>query len=238
MMKRKFQYMLVILIASMAFTSCKSVQTVREIPVDVYTASSKEYEALDSNLKQQPAQRRIRIEVEEIDGTLSIKPVSEGFKPLEIKLSDIQNFKIYRYTFDVDVLTIPFKIRPSIKGFPQQLNPNFSAAVYLGRRRDSYHIKSLTTRNSKKLKVSGVGYGYGGFIGLGAVTMNPFVTSQQIDYEYDGFVLNGGFAVIYDAKKFNLGFAIGIDYLVDENRKNWIYQGKPWFGLLFGINLN
>lgn len=235
---KKFYYILAILSVGMYFCSCKSVQTVTEIPSDVYTVSSREYSTLDSGSTKLSSQKRIKVEVEETDGNLSLKPVSENLSPLEIKMSSIENLKIYRYTFDVDILTIPFKIRPSVKGFPQQLNPNFSAAVYLGRRRDSYRIRSLTSRNSKKFKVSGVGYGYGGFIGMGAVTMNPFVTEQQIDYEYDGFVINGGFAGIYDAKKFNLGFAVGADYLLDKNNRDWIYQGKPWFGLLFGINLN
>ena len=238
MIRKGFHYMLAMFVAGMYFCSCKSVQTVTEIPTDIYTVSSKEYNMLDSVAKQVPSQKRIKIEVEESDGTLSLKPISEKLSPLEIKMSSIQNLKIYRYTFDVDILTIPFKIRPSVKGFPQQLNPNFSAAVYLGSRRDSYRISSLNARGSQKFKVSGVGYGYGGFIGLGAVTMNPFVTEQQIDYEYDGFVINGGFAGIYDAKKFNLGFALGADFLLDKNNKSWIYQGKPWFGLLFGINLN
>ena len=237
-MRKGFHYMLAVLLAGMYFCSCKSLQTVNEIPADVYIISSKGYTTLDSGLKRINSQGHINIDVEETDGELSIKPVSEKSIPRKIKMSEISDLKIYRYTFDVEILTIPFKIRPSVMGFPQQLNPNFSAAVYLGHRRDSYRIRSLKSRGTKKFKVSGVGYGYGGFIGLGAVTMNPFVTEQQIDYEYDGFVINCGFAGIYDAKKFNLGLAIGADYLMDKNQTNWIYQGRPWFGLLFGINLN
>lgn len=217
--------------------SCKSIHAVSEIPADTYSVSAKNYFALNS-MEKMPSQKRITVEVEETDSVLSLKPLSGKIKPVSIKMSSIENLNLYRYTFDIDILTIPFKIRPSVSGFPEQLNANFSAAVYLGRRRDTYHVRSVGPRNAKKIKVSGVGYGYGGFIGIGTVTMNPFVTTQYIDYEYDGFVLNGGFAGIYDAKKFNLGLAVGADYLVDKNRKHWIYQGKPWFGILFGINLN
>lgn len=234
----KLQNMLAIIVASTALPCCKSIQTVNEIPTAIYTVSSKECAALDSNSKQLPVQKSIKITVGETDGMISIKPVSQKLKPPELKTPSMQLLNIYRYTFDVDVLTMPFKIRPSVNGFPQQLDPNFSTAIYLGCRRDSYQIKSIDSKDFKKIKVNGVGYGYGGFIGIGAVTMNPFVTNQQINYEYDGFVLNGGFAAIYDAKKFNLGLALGADYLVDKNRKNWIYQGKPWFGVLFSINLN
>lgn len=68
--------------------------------------------------------------------------------------------------------------------------------------------------------------------------MNPFVTQNQINYEYEGFALTSGVVGIYDAKKFNIGLAIGANLLLDENRKHWLYQHKPWLGLLFGFNLN
>ncbi|WP_157766391.1 hypothetical protein [Pedobacter ginsengisoli] len=32
--------------------------------------------------------------------------------------------------------------------------------------------------------------------------------------------------------------SLGLDMLTDKNRTNWIYQGKPWVGILFGITLN
>lgn len=123
---------------------------------------------------------------------------------------------------DINIITIPFKIRPSAEGFPMQLNTNFSTALYLGKRKEM--LKS--------------GYGYGILIGIGAVTMNPDVTKQKITEEYDGFVSSLGLAGLYDAGRFNLGLAAGIDHLMDNNRQKWIYQHKIWIGVLFGINLN
>lgn len=238
MVRKRLGFLKISIIICFNLFGCRSINTVTEIPADIYSLSAKKYAALDTTAQIQPIQKRIFVDVKEKDSILNLQPLSERLKPLNVKMYSIQNLKLYRYTFDVDILTIPFKIRPSVGSFPEQLNANFSAAIYLGRRRDGYQVKSIGPKNSRKFKVNGVGYGYGGFLGIGSVTMNPFVTNQYIDYEYDGFVLNGGFAGIYDAKKFNLGFAVGADYLVDKNRKNWIYQGKPWFGILFGINLN
>lgn len=121
-----------------------------------------------------------------------------------------------------NIISVPCKIRPSVKGVPEQLNTNFSAALYLGSRKG----------NSKH------GFSYGAFTGLSAITMNPHVTEDKIDYEYDGLALSNGIAGIYDNKKINIGLALGIDMLTDKNRTNWIYQGKPWIGILFGITLN
>ena len=121
-----------------------------------------------------------------------------------------------------NIISVPCKIRPSVKDVPEQLNTNFSAALYLGTRKG----------NSK------YGFSYGAFTGLSAITMNPHVTEEKIDYEYDGLAVSNGIAAIYDNKKINLGLALGLDMLTDKNRTNWIYQGKPWVGILFGITLN
>ncbi|WP_316820289.1 hypothetical protein [Pedobacter gandavensis] len=218
--------------------SCKSVHTITQLPADTYFILTKKYSILDSGLVQHLSGKKIIADVMQYDSILSVFPQDTRLKPLKVTLKDNKELTMFRYTFDIDILTIPFKVRPSVRGFPGQLNPNFSAALYFGRRRDNYSVRRLRSNHSSKLKFSGVGYGYGAFIGIGSVTMNPFVTRQKIDYEYDGFVFNSGVAGIYDAKKFNIGLAFGADFLMDKNRKDWIYQSKPWFGLLFGINLN
>lgn len=123
---------------------------------------------------------------------------------------------------DINIITIPFKIRPAEKNIPAQLNSNFSTALYIGKRKD--HQKTA--------------YGYGAFAGIGSATMNPLVTEQKIDYEYDGMVTTAGLAAIYNSRKLNVGLAIGADLLLDKNRAHWAYQGKPWIGLLIGIDLN
>jgi hypothetical protein len=233
----KCRYLLIGLL--LLWGSCKSIHDIEGLPVDTYRISAKQYYKLDTTSASLINSRQsLTVELEQADSLLLVTPTQEQLKPLQLKLKEIENLKVYRYTFDLDVLTVPFKVRPSVKGFPEQLNPNFDAALYFGRRRDSYTIQRTKEGRTQRTRISGVGYGYGGFVGAGAVTMNPFVTNQHIDYEYDGFVLNGGLAGIFDAKKFNLGIAIGADFLVDKNRNNWIYQGKPWFGVLFGINLN
>ena len=216
--------------------SCQSIHEVTKVPADTYFIRNAR--SLSDATAKKSFEKAVKAEVSQDDSVLNVKPLLKSAKPYTVKLSEIKQLHLYRYTFDVDILTIPFKIRPSVKGFPEQLNPNFSAALYLGRRKDIYTLQQDKITNKPGIKLSGVGYGYGAFIGIGSVTMNSDVTQQKIDYEYDGFVMNSGFAGIYDAKKFNIGLAVGADLLIDKNRHDWIYQGKPWFGILFGVNLN
>ncbi|GAA4002687.1 hypothetical protein GCM10022408_12670 [Hymenobacter fastidiosus] len=143
--------------------------------------------------------------------------------------------------FDLDVFTIPFKARPPRGPVPVQLNTNFNAALYFGRRLDFYHLNSAVQPNGRPApQIRTMGLGYGLFTGLGSTTINPDVTNQQtaIASGYEGFVVHVGAATIYDARIFNLGLAVGVDQLLGPDGRHWIYQRKPWFGVLFGLDLN
>ena len=150
-----------------------------------------------------------------------------------------ERWTFYRTEVDVDVFTLPFKIRPSRGGVPPQLNSNFNAALYLGRRIDfhQYRWQPITpTFGVRKLRSQGFGYGL--FTGIGSATINDLVTNNRVAYEYEGVIVNVGLAAIYDARIFNVGLAIGMDNLLDRNSRAWVYQRQPWFGVLFGLNLN
>ena len=144
-----------------------------------------------------------------------------------------------RTEIDVDVFTLPFKIRSAQGNLPSQLNSNFNAALYLGHRIDlyNYHFKPITPTLDVR-QVQSRGFGYGMFVGIGSAAINDFVVRAPIGIEYEGVVVNTGVATLYDARIFNIGLAIGIDYLTNTHHQTWIYQQKPWFGVLFGLNLN
>lgn len=150
-----------------------------------------------------------------------------------------QSWTFKRNEIDIDVFTLPFKIRPSQAALPAQLNSNFNAALYLGRRIDlyNYHWKPISSSYAVR-QLQSRGFGYGLFAGIGSVAMTDFVTHTPIGIEYEGVVVNVGLATIYDARIFNIGLALGVDHLMDANRQYWIYQQKLWFGVLFGLNLN
>jgi hypothetical protein len=150
-----------------------------------------------------------------------------------------QSWTFRRNDIDVDVFTLPFKIRPAQASLPGQLNSNFNAALYVGHRIDlfNYRWKPVTPTFGVR-QLQSRGFGYGLFAGIGSAAVNDFLTRTPIGVEYEGVVVDAGIATIYDARIFNIGLAMGIDHLLDSNRRQWIYQQKPWFGVLFGLNLN
>ncbi len=141
--------------------------------------------------------------------------------------------------FDIDFLTIPFKYRPSVKNFPNQLNTNFSGGIYAGFRSDFYHFYYSTDPVGKqKSEQKHFGLGIGFFSGFGSTAINPWTTQSRVQSEYDGFVFMNGVAGIIAVNKLTFGLCTGIDFLLDKNKSAWIYQHKPWVGLTLGLNIN
>ncbi len=227
---------LLFILAALIFNSCTTLNGVKSLQSDMYLMPAKQVNKLTGIKSEQARKTKIILSVK--DSAFIISSPLNSFPDKLVEFGEVSKMLLYTYKLDIDILTIPFKIRPSVTGFPTQLNPNFSAALYLGKRIDRYSIERKNQYDKPVLEVKAAGFGFGLFMGPGTVTMNSFVTTSAINFEYDGFVMSGGVAGIFDAKRFNLGLAVGLDYLIDRNRKNWIYQNKPWIGILFGLNLN
>ena len=192
-----------------------------------------------------------RVYIHNSEDTISIYLVQRKTKSIdtlnELKKTFPQlasNFSLMPATlkqasFDIDFLTIPFKYRPSQKEFPRQFNTNLNGALYVGYRTDIYRLRYVKTPfKSFNRKTPHYGLSFGLFTGLGGTTMNPSVTNNQIVSEYDGVVWSKGIAAIIGINNFTIGLALGYDDLLDYNKKKWLYQGKPWLGLAFGLNIN
>jgi len=185
------------------------------------------------------------------DDTISVHLVNQQTKFIDT----LNNFKktfpqvtsnfsvipvVFKQTsFDIDFLTIPFKYRPVQNDFSRQFNTNLNGAVYVGYRSDIYQLQyKKTPFQNFARQTTHYGLSVGIFTGLGGTTMNPSVTNNQIAVEYDGVVWSKGIAGIIGINNFTIGLAFGYDQLLDPNKMFWLYQGKSWLGLAFGLNIN
>jgi hypothetical protein len=166
----------------------------------------------------------------------SIHVVDNAGEPISIiKNTDIHFIK---RSFDVDLLAVPFKFRPSASGFPQQLNSNVNGNVMLGYRIDRFNEHFTRTPAGVKKSIRHRGFAAGVFGGFGATFVSPWTTASQITDEYDGVVVTRGVTVLAGINSLTVGLGVGWDYLTDRNKNIWIYQNKPWLGLTIGLNLN
>ncbi|WP_028523627.1 hypothetical protein [Runella limosa] len=150
----------------------------------------------------------------------------------------INNQQLIKYSLDIDVMTSVFKIRPKTTDLPTQMNSNLNGNLYLGYRKDIYHIKYVENPVFDfQRQVNHIGFSGGVFLGVGNTAMNAS-TANGLAYDYDGIVLQKGISGIFAINKLTIGLSIGTDHLLDKNRTIWQYQNKPWYGLMLGLNLN
>jgi len=145
---------------------------------------------------------------------------------------------LIKRSFDVDVIAVPFKFRPASVNLPRQLTTDFNGNLFLGYRVDRFRLIHKKTPIGWKRYYKHRGISVGGFGGLGTSAITPWTTNNLMTDEYTGFVLSRGLAAMIGLDNLTFGVGIGWDHLTDRDKKIWIYQNKPWFGLTLGLNLN
>jgi hypothetical protein len=174
--------------------------------------------------------------------TTNKQPQSKPTLTIPLETSD--NIPFQRITFqkqalDIDISTILFKYRPTIGGLPAQLTTDLNLAMYAGWRFDYYpveHRKDPLNRSYTNIRNRGFDFGF--FAGPGTTLISPFTTRNQRSDEYNGMVVQAGFAGFIESNIASFGLAVGYDYLLSADRELWIYQNKPWVGLVVGVALN
>jgi hypothetical protein len=181
---------------------------------------------------------------EKIDVYQHIKrqPDKKQFLTIPLNTTDSLIFKpmvFKKQSLDIDITSIVLKYRPSVYGLPAQLTTDLNMALYVGWRYDYYHIMSKKDPLSRSYhKISNRGFDFGVFAGPGATLISPFTTQNKRTDEYSGMIIQTGIAGFIESNVASFGVAIGYDYLLNPDRKIWIYSNKPWVGFILGIALN
>ena len=148
---------------------------------------------------------------------------------------------LYKNTFirksvDFDLSTVALKYRPETATVPNQLSYNVNALIYTGLRRDFFVVRTHTSpikKHSTSIRQVGIDAGF--LAGIGITPVNPTVTGNIISQEYDGFFFQKGIGVFFTLERLSLGLSAGFDNLIDKNSKIWIYDQRPWFGVVLGL---
>lgn len=228
-----------LLTAAAGLGGCARFNRATQLPDGYYRLLSASNDTLWRHLAQQPAKR---LYVQQRADTLALTPppTSAAVPPTFVyRLRPHESVRLLHRSFDLDIFSIPFKALPPRQGLPVQLNTNFNVALYVGRRLDFYRFTSRRLTPFRPTPfIRSTGFGYGLFGGLGSSIITPDVTRQRATTSYEGFTLHAGAAVIYDARLLNLGLAVGTDHLLGADGRSWVYQHRPWVGVLFGLDLN
>jgi hypothetical protein len=163
-------------------------------------------------------------------------------QPKAIRISSvIPGSYLYNSTFvktslDADLSTVLLKFRPAAADVQPQLNTDVNGVLYAGFRKDFFKIKTgFSAINVASTFVRHTGFDFGFFAGIGNTFVSPTVTENKIIQEYNGIVFQKGFSVFGTFENMSVGLAIGFDNLLDDNKSIWIYNNKPWIGIVLGI---
>ena len=147
--------------------------------------------------------------------------------------------KYYRPSFDFDLMTITMKYRQATNNIPNQMNTNLNGALYGGYRIDEFKLKyKRTPLNSYKQTVTHIGYSVGLYAGIGSTLVYSSTLTQPVAIDYEGVILLTGIAANLALERLTFGMSFGTDRLLDKYNDNWIYEARPYWGFVVGLNIN
>jgi len=173
------------------------------------------------------------------DSTAILTKQRVNYTSMQRKLRDNKvSHNFYKPSFDLDVMTIPLKYRPSEYTIPNQLTTNFNGAIFGGYRIDDYKVNyKRTPLNVYKQSVKHTGYSAGLYAGIGNTPVDQWSLKTQVNIQYEGMLLIAGIAANMALERFTLGVSFGADYLQDSYHNQWIYEGKPCVGFTVGLDI-
>ena len=170
------------------------------------------------------------------------QPGKNVFLTLSLLPSDSLMFSpmvFHKASLDIDITSVMLKFRPPVYGLQQQMTSDFNIALYAGWRYDKYSISGKKDPLGMHMaKIKSHGYDLGVFAGPGVTLISPFTTQNNQTNEYSGMIIQTGIAGFIETTVASFGLAVGYDYLMNADRKVWIYHNKPWVGFIVGIALN
>jgi len=140
-------------------------------------------------------------------------------------------------SIDIDLTSILFKYRQPKDDVPAQFSADLNFAIFLGFRKDYYKMASSTRQPHDEISfIRQVGFDLGIFAGIGTSPVNPTNTNNKTSQQYDAMIFQKGVAGFISYGKMSLGLALGFDNLMDKNRPSWVFDQKPYLGLVIGIS--
>jgi hypothetical protein len=231
---RKYTFIAIWIIGVLA--SCNTIEK-----ASVHGLNSGYYQLKSGNNNTQNVYLDVTDEKIDVYHQVERQP-DKQFLTIPLHTSDSMMFNpmvFKKQSLDIDITSLVLKYRPPVYGLPAQLTTDLNMALYVGWRYDYYHIKSKKDPLGKSYHhISNRGYDFGVFAGPGATLISPFTTRNMRTDEYSGMIIQAGIAGFVESNVASFGLAIGYDYLLNTDRKIWIYNNKPWAGFIVGIALN
>ncbi len=232
------KYILIAICVIGVFASCNTLEK-----ASLHGLNSGYYKLKSDTLKAKGVYLDVTDEKIDIYHHIKRQPDKKRFLTIPLNTitdSSISNRIVFKkQSLDVDITSILLKYRTSVYGLPAQLTTDLNMALYVGWRHDYFYLMSKKDPLDRSYhKISNRGYDFGVFAGPGTTLISPFTTQNKRTDEYNGMIIQTGIAGFIESNIASFGLAVGYDYLMNPDRKIWIYTNRPWVGFVVGIALN
>lgn len=207
------------------------------VPVSMNVASEDPFKSNSIDISRSDKKVEKYRVLDEDKNTITIE-IIKGTTPGKIatleksKLVDAN--KLPAAGFVTGTMTAPIKIRPGIKNDSIDVNWTLSTDVSLGQY-FGYRFP-LSKRNNFNAIVNAT-------FGTSLINLNDNTVSSSStsggDGQNEGTILGltGSFGAVIQVKDFQFGCSLGKDFSPGELGRNWIYHGKTWLALGFGVSI-
>jgi hypothetical protein len=153
------------------------------------------------------------------------------------KLRFFESYPIFQ------AITVPVKLRPALHDtLEYQAVGSFDVGISLGWKysfhtyRNYYH---QPTGQFLSKRISQYSIVPGAFLTLGTEELNVAKKNlkQPIGYIREVPTISPGGFLVLGVNRVNVGLALGADFTFGSAARAWIYQGKPWLGVVLSVDL-
>lgn len=140
-------------------------------------------------------------------------------------------------------ISVPFKFRGEHSdSIPATIGTSVNAGFAFGykwtkNKFSQYYSKIGGKYKHLSNKMKNFSFSGGGFLGPTVIALeNGKNVKNEIDVDHSEIGLTTGVFTVVGAGQFNLGLALGFDLPLGRDGDEWIYSGKPWWGLVIGLD--
>jgi len=167
--------------------------------------------------------------------------------------SDYNNIELYKNSYWIDkkfkytetkakwqAVTIPFKVRFETDEKPYNLSTSVNVGFTISWKKIYHSYRPISESKDTKPfanKTSQFELGLAPFLGITAIDLEASNTNDIVENDRKIFGLSFGIFGMIGIDDFDIGVGIGIDHGFSNQSSDWIYQNKPWIGLILGIDL-
>ena len=154
----------------------------------------------------------------------------------QVTLERNQVLNIWRWKYfrpSISVLTVPFKVRREVAARPQFAMSGLTN-VGLNFAMPEIKLERYFSKGTKSTHSLSAGF----YIAPSVEELTPYNTSEPImEASSKQLFITTALTIVYSFNNIQMTFIpIGCDIATNSQGKNWIYDGRTWFGFGIGID--